>query len=809
MTAKAKAYIGLIVALGGGLLLRGLAHWESGDHLRFAVYLAVAMLASAMKVSLPSIRGTLSVNFLFILIAVAELSLAEALLLGCCSIVVQYIWHTKERRQPVKVLFNLASSAISITLAFSTFHSEWARNLALDFPLILILVASAYFVVNTGAVSAVIALTEGKSFGSVWQNCYFWSFPYYLLGAAVVSILHATSRYLGWQTSILILPVVYVIFRSYRLYLDRLEGEKQRAEDQHSHAEAMAALHLRTIEALALAIDAKDHTTHDHLRRVQMYAMAIGTELGLSEADLEALRAASLLHDIGKLAVPEHIISKPGKLTVEEFERIKIHPLVGAEILERVQFPYPVVPIVRSHHEKWDGSGYPDGLKGEDIPIGARILSAVDCLDALASDRQYRRALPLDQAMAVVVADCGKAFDPQVVEILARRYRELDEQVRHARFERTKLSTDAKIEKGTAPAAGFENTAPALPALTPQRSVDFLSAIAAARQEVQVLLEMAQDLGNSLSLGETLSVLGVRLKKIIPYDSMTVYMKRGDVLAAEFTTGDDFRLFSSLRIPLGQGLAGWVADNRKPIVNGNPSVEPGYLNDPAKFSTLRSGLAVPLEGLSGVVGVIALYRAEKDAFTTDHLRVLLAVGSKLGLSLENTLRFRQAEDNATIDFLTSLPNARSLFLHLEQEIAHCRRENLPLTVVVGDLDGFKEINDRFGHLEGNRVLHEVAAGLRSHCRQNDYVARMGGDEFVIVMPGCSSALFEELAGRFQSVALNAGRMVGAQDLLSISLGSTQMVSADATADSLLADADRQMYKAKRERRTRGKVLKIA
>ena len=118
---------------------------------------------------------------------------------------------------------------------------------------------------------------------------------------------------------------------------------------------------------------------------------------GSPESELEALRAAALLHDIGKLAVPEHIISKPGKLTPEEFEKMKIHPVVGAEILERVKFPYPVVPIVRSHHEKWDGSGYPDGLKGEDIPIGARILAAVDCLDALASDRQYRKAIPLDE----------------------------------------------------------------------------------------------------------------------------------------------------------------------------------------------------------------------------------------------------------------------------------------------------------------------------------------------------------------------------------------------------------------------------
>src|SRR6202012_2110684 len=208
----------------------------------------------------------------------------------------------------------------------------------------------------------------------------------------------------GWQPTLLALPAMFVIYRSYRLYMGKLENEK-------NHVAEMAALHVRTIEALALAIEAKDQTTHDHLRRVRIYAMEIGKELGLSENELEALRAAALLHDIGKLAVPEHIISKPGRLTPEEFEKMKIHPIVGAEILERVQFPYPVVPIVRAHHEKWDGTGYPHGISGENIPIGARILAVVDCLDALATDRQYRRALPLDQAMDIVISESGKSFD--------------------------------------------------------------------------------------------------------------------------------------------------------------------------------------------------------------------------------------------------------------------------------------------------------------------------------------------------------------------------------------------------------------
>src|SRR5437588_13064562 len=223
------------------------------------------------------------------------------------------------------------------------------------------------------------------------------------------------NRMVIWETSLLALPAMFVIYRSYRLYLSKLENEKR-------HVEEMAGLHLRTIEALALAIEAKDQTTHDHLCRVRIYAIEVAKRLNLSAEDLEALRAAHLLPDIGKLAVPEHIISKPGRLTPEEFEKMKIHPVVGAEILERVQFPYPVVPIVRAHHERWDGNGYPCGLRGQEIPTGARILAAVDCLDALASNRQYRPALPLDQAMECVAEEAGKAFDPRIVGLLQQCY---------------------------------------------------------------------------------------------------------------------------------------------------------------------------------------------------------------------------------------------------------------------------------------------------------------------------------------------------------------------------------------------------
>jgi len=272
---------------------------------------------------------------------------------------------------------------------------------------------------------------------------------------------------------------------------------------------------------------------------------------------------------------------------------------------------------------------------GEEIPIGARILSAVDFLDAMASDRQYRRALPLDDVMARLQEESGKSFDPKVVAVLRRRYVELERQVKLTPVDNplSKLSTEVKMERDVEPAAGY---AKAMSSEAPEAG--FLSSIASARQEAQTLLELSQDLGASLSLGETLSVFSVKLRRLVPYDAVAIYVKRNNELLPEYVSGDNFRLFASLRIPLGQGLSGWVAQNKKPIVNGNPSVEPGYMNDPTKFSTLRSALAVPLVGLEGVVGVLALYNADKDAFTADHLRVLLAVSSKMALAVENALK---------------------------------------------------------------------------------------------------------------------------------------------------------------------------
>jgi diguanylate cyclase (GGDEF)-like protein/putative nucleotidyltransferase with HDIG domain len=788
MNLKAKLYVAMVSLAGLGVIGMSLYHWRSEDLYRFCFYLVLSALAAGLKVSLPGIRGTMSVCFLFVFIGIADLNATETLLIGCAGTVVQCLWKSKQRPKLFQVVFSIANTGIAVTLAYSFYHWPLLQRLDHIGPLLLIATGLAYYVLNTAPIAEVISLSEGKRFGETWHNCYFWSFPFYLVGASLAWIISLFTRQMHWQGSIVLLPVIYLIYRSYQLYLARLEDERR-------HVESIAGLHMRTIEALALAIEAKDHTTHEHLRRVRVYAVEIGKRLGLATEELEALKAAALLHDIGKLAVPEHIISKPGRLTQEEFEKMKIHPVVGAEILERVSFPYPVAPIVRAHHEKWDGSGYPYGLRGEEIPIGARILSAVDCLDALASDRQYRRAMNLDDAMNEVMAQAGKSFDPRVVLMLLHHYVELERQAQETTEITARLSTDVKIERGAEPATGYQGSAPHT---APGNEYDFLCSIAAARQEVQLLFELVQDLGNSLSLDETLSVVAARLKKIVPYDAIAIYVRLDRKLVPQYVNGEDFRLFSSLEIPMGEGLSGWVAENRKPILNGNPSVEPGYLADPAKFSTLRSALAVPLEGLSGAIGVMTLYRADHDAFSRDHLRILLAISSKVSLAVENALIFRQVEDSATTDYLSGLPNARSLFLRLDSEVARCKRNGEPLCVVVCDLDGFKQVNDRFGHLEGNKVLRNVADALRSRCREYDYVARMGGDEFVLLLPGGDRKSIQGRIAEIRLLAVDTSTPAGSN--VSMSLGEAYFPDDGEDAEELLAEADKRMYKAKNLRK---------
>src|SRR5262249_55830886 len=312
-------------------------------------------------------------------------------------------------------------------------------------------------------------------------------------------------------------------------------------------------LPLATIEALARAIDAKDQTAQTHIRRVQMYAAGLARALGLSEPDVQGVKTAALLHDIGKLAVPEHILSKPGPLTQEEFQKIRIHPQVGAEIIAAVPFPYPVAPLILSHHERWDGRGYPQGLKGEEIPLGARILTAVDYYDAVTTERPYHKALSHDGALGLMRHEAGKALDPRIVDKFIELLPTL---AAEAAAEERKLQPTAPAPQAAAgsPATG----------LVPQRAAQSaFENIALAHREIYALYEIAQTMGTSLGVADTMALISSKLTNVVPWSACTLFLynQESDTLKCRYAAGVDVPRLLNLVIRNGEGLSGWVARN--------------------------------------------------------------------------------------------------------------------------------------------------------------------------------------------------------------------------------------------------------
>src|SRR5687768_4478932 len=504
----------------------------------------LTVLSGLLPVKLPTVNVSISISETFVI--------AGALLFGPSggtvlvlldALFISFRLFLSGALRWQQVLFNLAAPPLSVWIAahLSGITPLLSTDPQFDSRFMLTLAAftTIYFLLNSWLITFALAFQKNLRATSIWRRHFVDLLINYGAAASVASLLVYNTRTIRVEFVTAIAPLLLMLYLTYKWSNRRIEVEREKNAE-------LNRVFLSTIEALALAIDAKDQVTHGHIRRVQRYTMALAKSLGVEEEkQLDALKAAALLHDTGKLAVPEYILNKPGPLTPAEFERMKVHAAVGADILKSIDFPYPVEPIVRHHHEAWDGSGYPAGLKGQESPVSASILAVVDCYDALTSDRPYRPRMTRQQAEQVLKERRGKTYDPWIVD---RFLTILD------RLEASDLADTHQVVDVNQPVSGA------------RAQLDVISATTAEEREFN---ELRRDLPRSTSLSDATEILFKHLRRVVPLATVALYRPRVDANEVVVVTasGVGASTIKGLSVPIAERVSGWVFANSQPVLN--------------------------------------------------------------------------------------------------------------------------------------------------------------------------------------------------------------------------------------------------
>lgn len=746
--------------------------------------------------------GSMSVGFVVVYAAIFFLGVEAAVLVGGASMIGQGLVGPKRHRLD-QVLFNVATAAVAAGLAALLYRalgghpisfSAGARfsvqgDLSLKALPAVLATTLLYYSLNTFSVATIIALSTERRVLPFWRENVLWTAPGYFAAASIAAFAKAFYVALGSAVFFMALPIVYLIYYSYRIYIEKVEQHRHHIIELEAEQQRLEEVYHSAIQSLAIAIDAKDRYTRMHINRVQAYAVAMARYLQVDANELEAIRTAALLHDVGKLAVPEHILSKPGKLTDEEYRRIQAHVDTGAKMLEPVDFPWPVVPIVMTHHERWDGNGYPRRLKGAEIPLGGRIVGLADFYDAITSDRPYRRSMSTVEALQLVEADRDTRFDPVVLDAFFAIFESVQPEI---------------VEINTAGRADDEGRSAENPREKPVMDPSVLDEIGRTSGELYALYDAVQPLGRSLELRATLELLVEKTAKFVEFSTCIIFRadrEQGE-LEAEIVAGLYQELFQDMTIKLGEGLSGWVAESGDPVVNRPAIQDLARKMGPEDQMDLNSSLVVPLVSHGETVGTISLYHRGYNFYTENQRRLLTIIADHAAPAIENARQFEQTQELAMTDSLTGLANARALSEHLKRQLAHSGIFREPFAVILVDLDHFKAVNDRLGHLAGDRVLVEVGAALRRAVGPEAFVARYAGDEFVVLLPGADATLAWEAATNLREVlrACAPDRRYGTGWEIAASVGLAVYPEDGTEARALINCADKRMYEDKFRRR---------
>ncbi len=756
-------------------------------------------LAGSFTVRLPGTRAWISLAEPAIFTALLLGGPGAAILLG----VADGISGTLRARRRLRT--GLASTAVVVLAAaggagtFDLLAPRPGADGTISVPALggaLLFAALVQYGINAALVSLLDSAREGIPPLVAWKERYLWALPSFPASACFALGAFVAERTLGPIALFLGVPVLVLLYLLYWSHTRRL------AEHQ-AHVEKLQRLHEQTLDAFSLAIDARNPAARGHARRVQAYARLLGRlvmehdpgladeEDGpLDEAFLEALGNAALLHDIGKLGLPDHAL-RESEWAPGHRARIREHPSLGAAMLAGFQDPRPIAPMVRHHHERWDGNGYPDGLAGRKIPLGARIIALADALDWAWRSRPDGSYPSLSALTRMVAQEAGTRFDPRLADLYCTHAEEIEQ------------------------ALAEQETTTVCPPGSGKEDEEFFANVRAAQEEADFILHLARRLGETIHLEQVLDVVAEELLTQIPADACVVYLpdRLGGRLeprtvrsGASDLPAQLLRVLGRDRFARGEGNVGWVHETGQPLIDVDPRIDLGdaaSLTDPP----LRTAAVFPVSEKTGQspVAVVAFYSREEGAFRPDHWEIFRSVAPRIARAIGNALLYEETRATSMTDALTGLPNSRYLYSQLEKEIARVTRKGLPLAVVVMDLDGFKPVNDTYGHQAGDYVLQQVAQLLRDTFRSGDTVCRYAGDEFVAILPETTPEEARKIVERVQDrVGSTPIRLPSGEEVrVGVSAGRSCFPLDGSTLEELIHRADKEMYRDKARRHAAG------
>lgn len=714
--------------------------------LQWLLFTVISLFVATISIRLPKLSAVISMGDVFIILVLLHFGAAPALVTYWIDTGVAIVadlfrrhgFYIKGKTHVHRWVFNLSCCAVSTWAMYWCYRTVALLRLPHPISLVtgLLAVALGWFLVNTGTLSLALAFEAGRSFLSVWRegiSLYLLNFLGSASAAGLISLLYGR---LGFLVFVLSVPLAIVLYQLYRFYVEKFDQAQ-------NHIRELNKLYLQTVEALASAVDAKDRYTHGHIRRVQAYAKLLAKYCGIAgENELLAIQAGALLHDIGKIAIPEYILNKPTALTETEYEKMKIHPVVGANMLSSIEFPYPLVPLVKSHHERWDGNGYPDGLKGQQIPLGARILSLIDCYDALTTNRPYRQPMDREKVVEFFRKEAGRAYDPLVVDTFITHIEQIEAAGKSIAVSRPDLwgANDKKLQV-------LSNERPlekVQPVVTYGKA---LNANPDIQRELFSIFEFARADFSYLTPEEIFSFMGRRLERLVGFDTAVFYeadLIKGNVQAAHIV-GEHPPVLERLTLSLDQKLTGWVAANNQSLCNLPPF--PDFLNYPEPKPAFQMSAIAPMNRQNEVLGAISLYRKSAAKFTESEFRRLEIVASQTAVLLSKCTKAN--DEDRLIDTGTKLPNGFQLYLMFDRVAVDAMRYEYPLALLSISLDDSIDIRRKWGQLSCEEAFRAAAGYLRTELRETDLLVRYGSEEFTTLNPRMSKELAENLKSRLQ------------------------------------------------------------